>query len=651
MSYQTRLQQMLSPGGIDRTLAKVGVVACVLLLGLRLVTDEVLLLVIPLAVGTACVLYLSMGTQRAAAYEYPKLPLNVTGYLPTAVFGGLALLIVLTFASGGRTVPVYLLTGAIGSAILAQTILIDDDHLVPGLVLTQIIVAAVVIRLSALFVTPGFIGVDIWTHAPVFVEGIAESGSLSAIAESKYSMAPLYHSIGAIGTLAFGSARMGVYLTVGLLVPLSALFVYGAGTLLVPSRWALLATALFVFGDQAIRWGLHVIPTSLGLVFFVGVLYAVTKLFHTDDWWVIGLLVVCSLAAVFTHQVSTAVVLVFLGVASVAALAMRELDVPGDATPDRSTLAIIETFLLTFGVTIASWMYTPWYGDSPFLWQILETFTTTLSTEAGFLNLASSGTGGPDAGSTGLMAQLVPYIEWFGFAVLLLAVVVGGLAMLHMENPTGTTVTYLVAGASMFVIVFGFSLFGIRTIMPGRWMAFMYAVFAIIGAAGLYTLSRHASSRVMLVVLLLVVAGYPTTMVVAEKATLDSPAFEDEYTRFAYTEAEIGALDTISAIYPAQDERVMASDHPYKSIYGRAGGYSGRVATVEDGRLTSASPMVVRAYQQHGPAQFETAGETAAPVASQSLDSEQVCSSQRNRVYANDVVELCTPSPVTGVGE
>jgi len=68
-------------------------------------------------------------------------------------------------------------------------------------------------------------------------------------------------------------------------------------------------------------------------------------------------------------------------------------------------------------------------------------------------------------------------------------------------------------------------------------------------------------------------------------------------------------------------------------------------------RLTSASPVVVRAYQQHGPAQFETAGETAAPVASQSLDSEQVCSSQRNRVYANDVIKLCTPSPVTGVGE
>jgi hypothetical protein len=492
-------------------------------------------------------------------------------------------------------------------------------------------------------VTPGYIGVDIWTHGPVFVDGIAETGSLAPLAESKYSMAPLYHVLGAAGALVFDSTRTGLYLSVGLLVPLSAVFVYGAGKLLLPTRWALVATALYVFADQAIRWGLHVIPTSLGLVFFLGALYAVTKLFFADDPWIVGLLAACSLAAVFTHQVSTAIVLVLLGVASGSVLFSRAVAGRTGVYSDRSAVGIVGTFLLTFVVTIVSWAITPWYADAPFLWQILETFGAAVFTDAGFLDLAGGGAGGGTAtGSTGLMAELIPFVQWFGFAVLLLAVVVGGLAMLRMENPPGATLTYLVAGAAMFVIVFGFSLFGVRTVMPGRWIAFMYALFAIVGAAGLYYLSQHASRRVLVVVLLLVTVGYPTTMVVAEKATLDSPAFDDEYVRFAYTEAEVAALDSIGEIYPPGEERPIASDHPYKTIYGRAGGYTGHVATFESGNLVSSSPVVVREYQSEGPAMFHEAGPGERPIASQSLGAEQVCPPERNRVYTNDVVTLCT---------
>lgn len=650
MSNEQRLQQMLRPSRLDRTLAKVGLLMSVLLLGLRLLTDQVLFLVIPIAIGSACLLYLVGRTDREEMFEYPRLSPRIVGFLPAAVFVGLTALVLLTFEAGARTTPVYLLTGIVGAAILAQTLLVGEDDLTAGVVLAQILVAAVVVRLSALFVTPGYIGVDIWTHGPVFIDGIASTGSLAPIAESKYSMAPLYHVIGAAGAILFGSVRTGLYLTVGLLVPLSAVFVYGAGKQLMPVRWALVATALYVFADQAIRWGLHVIPTSLGLVFFLGALYAVTRLCFTDDLWTIGLLAACSLAVVFTHQVSTAAVLVLLGVASVSVLFGSAVEDAGGHSA-RSIVGIVGTFLLTLVVTIATWSVTPWYGDKPFLWQILGSFHAAIFTRAGFLNLAGGGAGRGVGTSTGLTAQVVPFVEWFGFGVLLLTVVVGGLAMLRMKHPAGATLTYLVAGAAMFVIVFGFSLFGVRTIMPGRWIAFMYALFTIIGAAGLYYLSQHASRRVLVVVFLLVTVGYPTTMVVAEKATLDSPAFEDEYARFSYTESELAALQTISTIYPADDERAIASDHPYKSVYGRAGGYTGKVATFEDGRLVSSSPVVARTYQGEGAAMFHEAGPTDRQIASQTVGSEQVCPAERNRVYVNDMVKLCSPSTVAGGGE
>ena len=645
MSGQHALPGWLSTDRPDMAVARLGVVACLLLLGLRLLTSQPLLVIIPVAAGAGCLLYLGARRRQSAAFEYPTIPRSAAGYLPAGVFAGLAGLVVLLRLTGTRTLPIYLLTGAIGAAVLGQALFTPDDELSPGLVLAQIVVAAVVIRFSVLFATPGFVGVDVWTHVPDFVAGIVEAESLSAIAESKYIMAPFYHAIGAAGALVLGSARVGTYLTVGLLVPLSALFVYAAGSLILPVRWALAATALYAFADQFIRWGLHIIPTSLGLVFFLGALYAVTALLVTDDLRAGGLLLAFGLATVFTHQVSTAVVLVLLGAAAASVLAIRAVGGPLDGPRTATVATVVGSFLVTLVVTVVSWVNTPWYGEDPFLWQILDTLAATLVGEAGFLNLAggSGGGAGGAAEAAGPLAGVVPYVEWFGFAVLLGAAIVGGLAMARSATPPAVTLSYLGSAAAMFVVVFGFSLFGVRTIMPGRWIAFMYAPFAIVAALGLFHLSRHASRRVILVVFVIIALGYPATMVVAEKATLDSPAFDDEYPRFSYTESEIAAVESISAAYaPGEDRADIRSDHPYYTLLERYGGYSGDRIAVDDSGADSAQPFVFREYQTTGPATFETTTEPPGTVRSRTFGADHVCSGDRNHVYANGDVTLCT---------
>jgi len=649
MSGEHAFRGWLSLNRPDVAVAWLGVSFCLLLLGLRILTPQPLLVIIPVAAGAGFLLYLGARRRRPVAFEYPTIPRKTAEYLPAGVFAGLAGLVVLFRLTGTRTLPVYLLIGSIGTAIVGQTLFTPEDELAPDLVLAQIVVAAVVIRFSVLFATPGFIGVDIWTHIPDFVAGIVEAGSMSAIAESKYSMAPLYHATGAAGTLALGSARVGTYLSVGLLVPLSALFVYAAGSLVLPVRWALAATALYAFADQFIRWGLHIIPTSLGLVFFLGVLYALTSLFITDDLRAGTLLVGFSLATVFTHQVSTAVVLVLLGTASAAVLAVGLLGGTLDRPPVPTAVTVVGSFLVTLVVTVVSWLYTPWYAEDPFFWQILDTFEATVVSEAGFLNLAGEGSGagtGGGAETAGFLAGVVPYVEWFGFAVLLGAAVVGGLAMARSDAPPVVTLTYLASAAAMFVVVFGFSLFGVRTVMPGRWIAFMYAPLAIVAAFGLFHLSQHASRRVILVVFVVVALGYPTTMVVAEKATLDSPAFDDEHPRFSYTESEIAAAETISATYPPGPDRAdIRSDHPYYTLLDRYGGYSGDRASVSESGAASAEPFVFREYQMTGPATFDDTAEPPGTVRSRKLASDHVCSGDRNHVYANGDVKLCTTAP------
>lgn len=652
MSYPIGLGRLLGTDNLDVTLAKAGILVCVLLLSLRLFASQVLLVIIPLAAGTACSLYVVTRRRQAGAFAFPTLPGGVVGYLPSIVFLGLAAIVGTIHVAGERTAPVYLLTGLVGSLIFVQILLADDEDVAPASVLFQILVAAVVIRLTVLFSTPGFIGVDAWSHIPVYVAGIAETGSIAAMAGSKYVMAPFYHVVGAVGALLFGSARAGTFLSVGVLVPVSALLVYGTGKLLLPARWALLATALYAFSDQFIRWGIHVIPTSLGLVFFLATLYGVTKVFFTDDLRVIGLLLASSLAIVFTHQVSTAIALVLLGAAAFVSAGLAFTGNHPDGGASGSTYALAGVFGVNLVVTIVSWINTPWSAGSVFLWRMLEIVRVTVTESAGFLDLASEGGGGAAGGSAGLVAQLVPYVEWFGFALLLLATVIGGLVMLRRDEPTDLALTYLLTAGVMFVVVFGLTLFGIRSLLPGRWIAFMYAPMAVIGAVGLFYVSRNASRGIILAVFVVLAFGYPTTMVVAEKATIDSPAFDDQYPRFSYTETEIAAVETVSTIRPPATEAVIRTDHPYRTVFRRYGGYTGRIAEIENGEPADSSATVYREYQSLGPAILYEGSDQPVTIRSNTYSSPGViCPAHRNHVYGNEDVTLCTSSPVTAEGD
>jgi hypothetical protein len=635
------LSRRTAANEMDVLLAKLGVLGAVLLLGLQLFASQPFLLVIPLSIGTGSSLYLLMGRERAAETSRLTLPRWVVGYLPSVVMLGLVALVVATRLVGTRTVPIYLLTGAIGAVIFGQILLVDDDAVAPGAILFEILAAAVVLRLSALFVTPGYVGVDIWTHALVFTDGIAGQGSLASLWGTKYLMAPFYHAIGATGTLVFGSVRDGIYLTMGLLVPLSAVFVYSAGKLIVPARWALLATALYAFGDQVIRWGIHIIPTSLGLAFFLALVYLVARVFYADaELWAVVLALGASLAIVFTHQVSTAIALVFLGTAAfVSVLHWQGGTEERGTSSARKAVALVGVFAVTLVTTIVSWAYTPFTSEETFLTRELAVIATTITEDAGFLNLAGGGGGGGGATGGSAFGWLVPYVELFGFALLLAGAVIGGLLLLRRTVTPDLALTFVLVAAVMFVLVFGLSLFGVRALLPGRWMAFLYVPLALLAAAGVFQLSRHGSRTLVVVVFLVLAVGYPTTMVVAEKATLDSPAFDDRHTRFAHTQPEIGAVYTITEIRPAAEYGIVRTDHPYDEVFEVVGGYEdGSLVLGPDGPI-GATATVARDYQSQAPA-----GLRVAEGASIDDPSTVVCPDGWNVAYANDQVHLCTNS-------
>ncbi|AWB28357.1 hypothetical protein [Halococcoides cellulosivorans] len=635
---------------LDRSVAWIAIVAAIALLGLRMLAAQVLLVVIPVAAAGGSLLYLATRSGHASAVEWrslaerpaltiPTLPASITGFLPAVAALALTGFVLSTHLAGVRTDLSTLLVAAAGTVVLVQ--ILFTDRIAPGVILVEILAVALVVRLVTLAVTPGYIGVDIWTHATVYIAGIAESGSLAPLAESKYLLAPVYHGLGAVGALAVDSPRAGIYLTVGLVVPLSLVFVYGTATHLVATRWALLATALVAFADQFVRWGLHLIPTSLGLVGVLAVLYALTRVI--DDGpapWAVGLALVAALAVVFVHQVSTAVVLVILAVAA----GVVTLTWATGQSDGKTALALLGVFLVTSATTLVAWAQAP-FGGETFLWRELAVLESVLIDQAGFLALASTQEavlGGATSGET-TIAALVPYVEQFGFALLLAGAVTGGLALLEGDRPTDLALTHLSIGGALFVIVFGLSLFGVRALLPGRWLAPLYAALAVLAVIGVGAIARSRSRRVVLAALVVLAVGYPASMAVAEKATMENPTFEDTHKRFAYTHAEIAAVDSISAAHPPGD-RAIATDHPYASLFRRYGGYEtdARIVGLGAGG-PDADWVVYRTEQSTGPVTFDRSATAPLDTLPPNVEGT-VCPPSYNTGYANDEVRLCTAS-------
>ncbi|MFW5918640.1 MAG: glycosyltransferase family 39 protein [archaeon] len=623
--------------------AWLGIVLSVGLLGLRLFADHIYLVVIPLGLGVASALYVLSTTWWRSDSPVPSLPAGAMAVFTGIVLLSLAILVLRSRTPTPRTALDYLLAAVVGTAILAQILLVDDERFSPAAVLVQVTLAAVVIRQAVLFGTPGFVGVDAWVHVPVYVQDIAANGSLSAISDTKYVMAPIYHLFGAVGTPLFGDPRTAVFLLVGTVVPLSLLFIYATATVFVGTRWAVLAAALFAFTDQFVRWGIHLIPTSLALVFFLAAVYLLTLSVLGDrEPWVLGLLFGFNLAVVFTHQVTTATLLVVLGIGVVVAVLAHAFD---STAP--SPVPVLTVFVLTLGVTIASWLNTPFGEESTFLNNRIEIISRTI-TDVGFLQLAADPVAPDTLGIPAVTngSALAPVVDAAGFTLLFGIAVLGGLAALDWDRPIGATYVHLTTVVVLFLFVFGMQLIGFRVLIPGRWTVFLYASMSILGAVGVAVLYDRAPTGVIVAIVVLLAATYPATMVVAEKGSIDSPAFENSFTKYSYSESEIAALETIGEIHPPTVESDLRTDHPYYTIYLVPGGYdSRRLAVTEDGPVAD-HPVLYRNYQSRGLVTLSAGEEPPRSAVSGSFPPEFVCQPDWDRVYTNDEVTMCSPPEI-----
>lgn len=637
---------------LDVLAAVSGVLLGLVFIPLYQVVTHLYILGIPLMLALASVVYLvSIRSETETALA--PLPVWAARGFPSLSVLGMAALVYLSAAAGSRTVAFH--SVAIGVAVLLfyQIIFVPDREFSVPIVLGQVIAFAIVLRFAALYVTPAFVGIDIWTHVPNWTAGIVETGSLAPLDGEKYLAAPWYHLLVATAALLGGlPLDTGLALSVGLVMSLVALVVYAAARTFTTPRWSTFAAAIVAVIGYTVEWSIHLIPTSLGLAFFAGSFYLLCRLlYYRFDTAEFLLLFAFNVAVVLTHQVATFITLVLL-FSSVVTLVL----LPGGLFPtDRDRVShrssrleatnLTGLFVFDLGFVTFMWSLTPMRGRS-FLETTFIFFENTLTESEGFGDLASeSGPADAPPIEQTAMEIVVSYIDAAVFLSLFFLAAVGGLYVLHQRNLSYAPFMMGVATAAMAVFVFAFPAFGIRSFIPNRWYAFMAIPMALLAAFGAAHVNDAVNPTVAVAVLLCFALVFPTAAIVSSSGTIDSPAFPAEQTRYSYTEAEVAAVQTVDEVLPPppppaeEDEAAgIRTDHPYQTVFERTGAHpAGMLDLTEDG-LASADVIVYRDYQRSGAAYFNDAyGRSVSPA----VPADVVCPPRRSTVYDNGDVTIC----------
>lgn len=619
---------------LDRSVAALGLLAAACIFPLQFLVSHVYATTLPVVLALASTLYL-LATRNDPALDYPLPTLPTAGAraLEVLVLSGVAALFVYGGVVGERTLLFYLGASVVGTLLFAQLLFVDRTDLRPGLALFEVLALALAVRFVGLYSVAGYIGIDVWSHM-AYVEGIRTQGSLRAM-DTKYVASPLYHLLVAVTADLTGLANQNaLYLSVGTVVALSAGLVYYAARQFTDPRWALFATALYAISGQVVRWGLHVIPTSLGLAFFaafVAFLVRVLQDYRTRD---VGLLVGAIVAITLTHQLSAFVALVVLGVAFVTQqLARSDL-----VAPDQDPVSVTGLLAFTAGFVTLDWSITPYSGES-FTTVMLLRLRNTLFRQVGLLEVSSSKNVSSQAGAeeATLLTKVVAYVDVFGFLAFLFVAGVGSYYVLQARNRTHSRLLQVAVIGVMAFVVLALPILGVSLFLPGRWYAFMYVPMAVVGGLGLRYLVYHLNPRLVVAGLVVFALVLPGVMFISGAATLESPVFESKQTRVAFTETEVDAVRTIDDVTNRQTPPIY-TDAPYTAVFRRTDSHvSAPVRVPPDGRAVN-ELVVYRTYQSTG-APLVANAEGATRLSQVSRD--QLCPSTRSRLYASGDVSLC----------
>jgi hypothetical protein len=518
--------------------------------------------------------------------------------------------IVFLYDSVGRTVSVFAVTFVLYSLVALAIVL--EIAVYRGLAL--IIITGIAHRATAFYSSSLYVGIDIYGHVDLVNELITE-GTLSGMGPTKYLYSPFYHLLTGWSSLLMNvPLRSTIFLTVSVTVTvLPALAIYIIGSRLLGEKVGLLSALLYTGSDFVIQWGIHAIPTSLGIIFF-----ALTFLYGLKYLGVIPsgragrrnlfLYIAFQATVSLTHHLSFFVTVTVLGAAFLGKVLYES----------RITSRVVNLSLASGALLYLDFVVTRFGGpggDSRFLDTIVKRLAFSIMETSPNTRIQQSLPEDPSiyAGVT----ESIEIVHVAGSAMLLAFGILGVLLWLNRPRVKGVPQSGFVLGVAVGIplaITFAGPIFGLRNLLPFRWFAFFYLPLSILAAYSLiiiieYLVSvvgrypRLVASVAVFVVCLPFFAFMGGNFVAAQ----DGPLFDDASgaERLSTTESEL-ALYTHVADYGSLNRTVFA-DARARSPLGHVGVSTAtpRITYGEPNSISGDSYLVSRGYLQSHHAKYQ----------------------------------------------
>jgi len=485
-----------------------------------------------------------------------------------AFFVLFSMLILLYYAAGfQRSGTVFYLTFAL--YILAGLYIFAEPNRSIGLCV--ILLSGLANRFTAYYNSALYSGVDIYSHSR-WAQVIAQEGSLGVFSSNKYFYAPFYHILAAAGELIYTvPTRDAIALTSLIAVSiLPVLVAYSITSVFWNPQVGLFAGWLYVTADFAINWGIHVVPTSLGVAFFALLLFSLVQYTNLKAKRQYVLLIAFILSLMFTHQVSLFIGITAMGVLAIAILFYRmELLETGLNLGLVAGLAMFVDFIVT--------KYGGPAGEASFFDVVLGNLLVSLLSIGALTRSALRLPPDPTISLTGAAALTLPQVA--GSALLLLFAVFGALYWLSMRRTNReffTGILLSVVVTALLAVTLAGPAIGLSNLLPNRWWAFLYILLAILAAPGLLLLVQELKNKatgrsgmvIGIVVLLIFLAPYTVLMAGNHAGATDQPFLDDApgAERYSISDNELKLIEH-TAHY--QGDPAIIADRRTSEIFSR----------------------------------------------------------------------------------
>jgi hypothetical protein len=430
----------------------------------------------------------------------------------------------------------YFISITIMVAILAVEILfLPENKAHINFILFKIVIFCFGILCVPQFIFPGLFGVDTWFHQMI-VTKIIETGTIPA--GTSYSYFPIMHLLLSTTSLVTSlDYRSTVLCSMFVFISIALIFIFLISRSLFNPKVGLLAALLLGTGVEWMDNGLAPIPPTVGLIIIAILMYVilakVNKQHKLLTFTILTVLFMCVL--ILTHTITATAMGIILFSFGIGLILYKIMS--GQRAESTIGWYLFTLFLVC---TLSWWTYSS--GKISTLKEILL---------SGF---HISGWA-PSLAHTQYMLQ-VPYSEYLlgilGFLLFFALSIVGSFLMLSKKFGSKESFSMIIGGLGILLISFITLPLGLTGFLTERWWYYAYLIMAIPAAIGVFSIYRGFKSKLVgtsvMVVLILVLSFFSFT---SPAVNFDNRIYnKDEGYRYAFTQSELTAFDTLASIWP-----------------------------------------------------------------------------------------------------